>query len=135
MFRGAVEQEQVFGTNRSKNQDGVCNHFDRCTACLSATQPRGEIVFKMAHIPFERFSIFFFPGTDTPSLPPSATKSIEFVLAFPNNMTIVSPPVYLANEWNCSCGYNNPTGAPNCGGQVSDGNGGVRTCGKLKNTV
>jgi len=41
--------------------------------------------------------------------------------------------IKLVNWWNCSCGYNNTTSAETCVGLVSNGKGGTKTCGKLKN--
>ena len=45
-------------------------------------------------------------------------------------MAVIESAPILVNNWNCSCGYNNPTDAKKCAGQVKNSEGKMETCGK-----
>jgi hypothetical protein len=48
-------------------------------------------------------------------------------------MAVIENAPILVNNWNCSCGYNNPTNAATCAGQVKNSEGKMVSCGKSSN--
>lgn len=48
-------------------------------------------------------------------------------------MAVIENAPILVNNWNCLCGYNNPTNAESCAGKVKDSDGKLVTYGKPSN--